>query len=183
MPPLRKTLNRWFEGASRVAVLGVGSEIRADDAAGLFIVKLLRKSLASIPADRFAVFDGGSAPENLTGEIVRFSPTHVLVVDAADFGARPGTVRTIAKEQIGEVSFSTHRLSLLILTEYLERSIACKTMVLGIQPKRIGILEPMSRIVERNVNRIGMLIASGIQSAVGGERADGRKPKPSPASF
>ena len=158
MPPLRKTLSRWLDGASRVAVLGVGSDIRADDAAGLLIVKLLQESLSSIPNDRFAAFDGGAAPENLTGEIAKFKPSHVILVDAADFGARPGAVRIIAKDQIGGVSFSTHRMPLYILTEYMECTMNCRTMVIGIQPKTIAVLGEMTPGVERAVGRLGLMI-------------------------
>jgi hydrogenase maturation protease HycI len=159
-----KTLSLWLDGASRVAVLGVGSDIRAD--AGLLIVKLLQESLSSIPNDRFAAFDGGAAPENLTGEIAKFKPSHVILVDAADFGARPGAVRIIAKDQIGGVSFSTHRLPLYILTVYLEASIGCRTMVIGIQPKSIEVMGKMSGEVERNTQRLGLLIAGVVKETV-----------------
>jgi hydrogenase 3 maturation protease len=167
MATIRKTLTQWLGHPARIAVLGVGSEIRADDAAGLLIVRFLKKTLASIPSNRFAVFEGGPAPENLTGEIIRFAPSHVLIVDAADIGVRAGAVRIIAKELISEASFSTHRLSLLMLIEYLAENAGCKTMVLGIQPKTTGMLDPVSRAVERNVHRLGTLIADAIRDAAG----------------
>jgi hydrogenase 3 maturation protease len=166
MPPLKKTLSRWLDGASRVAVLGVGSDIRADDAAGLLIVKLLQESLSSLPNDRFTAFDGGAAPENLTGVIAKFKPSHIILVDAADFGARPGAVRIIAKDQIGGVSFSTHRMPLYILTEYMECTMNCRTMVIGIQTKTIEVMGEMSGEVEKNTQRLGLLIAGAVREVV-----------------
>jgi Ni,Fe-hydrogenase maturation factor len=73
----------------------------------------------------------------------------------------------IERNRISAVSFSTHRLSLLMLTEYLEGNAQCSTLVLGIQPGRVGVMEPMSRPVVKAVDSVGRLIADAIREAVG----------------
>ena len=73
LPPL-PSLPEPLLAAERVAVLGVGSALRGDDAAGILLVRRLRTFCLRTGATRLAAFAGHSAPENLTGEICRFRP-------------------------------------------------------------------------------------------------------------
>jgi hydrogenase 3 maturation protease len=68
----------------RVAVVGVGHELRGDDAAGVIAARLLKAVLAD--DDPVLVVEGGSAPENHTGPLRRFAPDLVLLVDTAQMG-------------------------------------------------------------------------------------------------
>src|SRR4030042_198259 len=74
-----------------VVIVGVGSVFRSDDAAGLHIAEALR----DLALPHVVVLLGDTAPENLTGEIRRARPSHVLFVDAADLGELPGSVRLL----------------------------------------------------------------------------------------
>jgi len=81
------------------------------------------------------VFLGATAPENFTGEIKKFKPSHLFIIDAADTSAKPGTIDLISPEVVGGVSFSTHMMPLKVMVDYISQSIKCKTMIIGIQPK------------------------------------------------
>jgi hydrogenase 3 maturation protease len=116
-----------------VAVLGVGSELRGDDAAG----GLLAAELSRHPLPGVHALDGGSAPENLTAEIRRIAPSHLLIVDAAELGESPGTIRVIPSADIGGTSFGTHSLPLSVLAGYLRTEVGCSVTVIGIQPKSL----------------------------------------------
>jgi hydrogenase 3 maturation protease len=122
-----------LKGASRLAVMGVGSELRADDIAGILVAQKLTEALAG-RADVLVV-EGHSAPENFTGEILRFEATHLVIVDCAELDAPPGTVRLFPVGDIGGLSSSTHSLPLSIIIAYLDRYHSCETIVIGIQPK------------------------------------------------
>lgn len=132
--------------ARRIAVLGVGSELRGDDAAGIRVARRLAAFCDAHPSYRrgvhLAAFDGGAAPENVTGEIARFRPDLVILVDAAFLGRAPGAVEPIAPEQVAGTSFSTHMLPAPVLLDYLRSRTGCRAAVLGIQ---IVQKEPMSR--------------------------------------
>jgi hydrogenase 3 maturation protease len=91
-----------------------------------------------------AAFDGGSAPENVTGVIARFKPTHLVVVDAAHLGLKPGAVRVVAAEEIGGVSFSTHTLPMPIIIDYLAKGTGCRSVVIGIEPEQKNVCAPVS---------------------------------------
>jgi hydrogenase 3 maturation protease len=124
-----------LKGATRIAVLGVGSELRSDDVAGILAADGLRRACPD--RSDLLVAMGYSAPENLTGPIIGFKPSHLVVVDCAELGAPPGTIRLFPIEDIGGVSSSTHSLPLKVIFGYLSRSCPCEIIVVGIQPKSL----------------------------------------------
>lgn len=83
------------------------------------------------------VLEGGTAPENLTGEIRRIRPSHLLIIDSAEMGEPPGTVRLFAPEEIGGLSFGTHALPLSVLARYLAEETGCRVTIMGIQPRSL----------------------------------------------
>lgn len=116
----------------------MGAELRGDDAAGLLAAEALKRSLAAkTKLPKLKIFLGGTAPENLTGPIKAFRPSHVIVIDAAEMGLAPGSVKVIDPRTIADAgSFSTHNLPLNVLTEYLRTSLDCRITVVAIQPAR-----------------------------------------------
>ena len=96
MPGIKTILRDRLKNAQRVAVLGIGSELRADDAAGLLIAKELKTYLKeNKKRNQLKVFLGETAPENLTGQIKKFKPTHLIVIDAVDFNLEAGALRVV----------------------------------------------------------------------------------------
>jgi hydrogenase 3 maturation protease len=129
---LKLALKNKLCGARRIALLAIGSELRGDDIAGLLVAKLV----AGCNIDKtLKVFLGETAPENLTGEIKKYKPTHILIVDCADLGKQAGHVELIDPEDVKGISFSTHRLPTKILTDYLKKSLDCQSYIIGIQPQ------------------------------------------------
>jgi hydrogenase 3 maturation protease len=127
-------------GGRSVVVLGVGSELRSDDAAGVRVsAALARKPLPGVYA-----IDGGSAPENCTAAIRHLAPTHLIIVDAAELSQVPGTIRVLACEEIGSAGFGTHALPLSVLADYLQKEVGCRVTVIGIQPKSLVFGQTMS---------------------------------------
>lgn len=94
-----------------------------------------------------AGFEGFAAPENLTGEIARFKPSHVLLVDAAHLGKVPGAVEVLDVQDITGVSFSTHMLPAPIFMGYLEKTANCRAMIVGIEPVQKDVMGPISPVV------------------------------------
>jgi hydrogenase 3 maturation protease len=90
------------------------------------------------------VLDGGDAPENATGAIRRFRPTHVLIIDAAAGGREPGSIFFISRKKIPDEDISTHRIPLSRLVRYLEESIGCRVLVVGIEPRDTAWGKPPS---------------------------------------
>ncbi len=139
-PALTQALSLRPEEARRVVILGIGSELRSDDAAGVRVAE--RVEALGLPG--VTAIPGGSAPENLTGEIRRLSPSLLIIVDAADMGLPPGTVRLLDPGEIGGISFSTHTLPLTVLAGYLQQETGCSLIIMGIQPRSLDFDGPLS---------------------------------------
>ena len=99
--------------------------------------------------ERVQVLDGREAPESLTGPIRRFRPSHVLIVDAVSAGNPPGTVFFVDPSAIPEDDLSTHRIPLSHLVRYLEETVGCRVLLLGIEPKNMGEGKGLTRPVSR----------------------------------
>lgn len=134
----------------KIVLLGVGNRIRGDDAAGPKLIEILEKRLPDKGKEIF-LFDGGELPENYLIPIANLKPNLVIIVDAVDFGSRPGTIRLFPIRQIPQDSFSTHRLSLRFLGSYLEKETQAKIYLLGIQPKSIKLEEKLSPEVKKTL--------------------------------
>jgi hydrogenase 3 maturation protease len=147
LPALKRALRADGPGPAParkpVVVLGVGSELRSDDAAGVRVAA----ALARAPLEGVHPLDGGSAPENCTAEIRRIGPSHLVIVDAADMGESPGSIRVIASSDIGGASFGTHGLPLSVLAGYVAREVGCSVILIGIQPKSLAYGQEVSREV------------------------------------
>jgi hydrogenase 3 maturation protease len=142
-----------------LAVLGVGSELRGDDFAGVLVARKVQAWAQRSRIEYVAGFEGCAAPENLTGAVARFKPSHVLLVDAAHLGKEPGTVELLVGEKITGVSFSTHMLPAPIVLDYLKKSCGCQAMVLGIQPQQTDVMGPISDPVAAAIEAIVATVA------------------------
>ncbi len=165
MPTLKTLLLEKIKKAKRIAVLGVGSDLRADDAAGMLSAKLIKKRLEKKSrALDLKVFFGETAPENVTGEIKKFKPTHVMIIDSADMGKKAGEVTLLEPKKISNVSFSTHQLPLKILADYLEISLKCRVIIIAIQFKTIKFGASLSKEVKSAAKLISTTLSEVLKS-------------------
>lgn len=130
----REQLAGALAGARSLVVLGIGNELYQDDGAGVMLARSLVRSGFRSPK-RLAI-EAGPAPENFTGSVRRFSPSHVLMVDAADMNLKPGSIRKIEPDEITGAGFCTHTLPLHVLADYFSKE-GFQVVVAGIQPKRV----------------------------------------------
>jgi hydrogenase 3 maturation protease len=144
----------------RLAVVGLGHELRGDDVAGLLVARRLRAG--SLP-QTCLVLDAGSVPESCTGPLRRFHPDLVVLVDAAYLEAPPGTVRWLDDWRADGPGMSTHTLPLSVLADYVRRELACPVALLAIQPAATDFDVPISTAVHRAV----LEIARGLRAAAG----------------
>lgn len=156
--PIRKSDGSLIEasisGATKIVIVGIGSELRGDDAAGVLVARAISKRTSHSDDPHLIAIDGGTAPENVTSEIIRACPSHVVLIDTADMNLAPGEARIIRRSEIGGTSFSTHSLPLGVIIDYLERSITCEVVVVGIQPRTTEFGAKISPAVQRTVKAI-----------------------------
>lgn len=152
MKDLKKLLKHKLKDAKRIAVFGIGSELRGDDAAGI----LAAKEIKAVPckSSNLKIFLGATAPENLTGEIKKYKPTHLVIIDSAEIGKKPGTIALLEPDKIEGVAFSTHRLPLNIMADYLRKFINCEIIIIGIQPKSLEFGSKPSKEIAFSIKQI-----------------------------
>lgn len=149
--------DRTDSGSARV-LLTVGNGMMGDDGAG----PLLAGLLAETPAPGWQSLHGGAAPENLIHTLRGLSPEHVVVFDAADMDAPPGTIRRIADELLEDpFLLTTHTLPLTFLIEAL-REFVPRVELVGVQPEIIAFGFPMSKPVRQAVERVHRRLRSGM---------------------
>ena len=164
MLSLKKALKSRLKEARRVAILGVGSDLRGDDVAGVLVAeRFSRQDLKAGQRLRKKVFIGATAPENLSGQIKRFNPTHLVIIDSADFGKPAGRVRLIERQELDGITFCTHRLPLKIMVDYLAQAINCAAIIIGIQPKTISFGSLPSKEVEKAVGKVYSMVKEALK--------------------
>jgi hydrogenase 3 maturation protease len=126
-----------------------------DDAAGMLVVQKLK---ASLPVNSLlSVIEGGPAPENCTGAIRKLSPGMVILVDAGDFQASPGSVALFtAKEAVGVSAFG-HSLPLHVIGGFIETELRCPVLLLLIQPESIEYDHGITPRVNNAVQQVSQM--------------------------
>jgi len=159
MRGLKKLLLTRLPESGRIAVLGVGSDQRGDDAAGLIAAREIARRCRK--RRRIRVFLGETAPENLTAGIRRFSPRHLMVIDASVSGRRAGTVHLAESEELDGPGL-THRLPLRILLDYLRAETGCEVTVVLIEAGSWEFATPASPVVRRAAIRVGQAVCGAL---------------------
>lgn len=138
----------------RTCLVGIGSDLRGDDSAGLLVARSLLNDKRFERAPHLLIVEGGPAPENHTGKIRAFQPELALFIDAAHMDEPPGTIQWIPLDAIDGMSASSHSLPLSMLAYYLNLEIGCQVAVLGIQPQQNEISAELSFPVRVAVDEI-----------------------------
>jgi hydrogenase maturation protease HycI len=164
-PAWKRRLRSEVAAAGKVLVLGVGNPDKGDDAAGILAAQGLKKAMGGQARRRLKVLLGYETPENLTGEIRKFGPGLVLILDAALGPHPPGTVFLVDKDEIPDEGVSTHKISLKMLVYYLEETLGCTVAFLGIQSADLGLGRPVTKPVERAAKRLSAALAEILRSS------------------
>ncbi len=134
--------------------------MRGDDAAGVLVGRRLQK-LRWWPKPAVKILIGETAPENLTGEIRAFKPSHLLVIDAIDAsaGASPA-VMDLAQAQgsVANTTFCTHNLPLTVMLGFLEKSLNCHVSILAIPVRSVQFGQAPSATIRAKARRIAETI-------------------------
>jgi hydrogenase 3 maturation protease len=179
----KQRLSEVLRESRRLAFVGVGQDLRGDDAAGILLVRRLQQRAAEdvdstdspekenpplsprkqkVILERSAerlYFEAGSLPEASAGPLRRFGPDFVIFLDAAQMGEGPGTVGWIEPGQIDDGSASTHTFPMGGFAEYLSTELGCRVAVLGIQPEQMEFDAPATEQVLRAIEEIAARIA------------------------
>ncbi|MFW9962064.1 MAG: hydrogenase maturation peptidase HycI [Candidatus Sifarchaeia archaeon] len=156
-------LRNFITGANKIAILGIGNDLRSDDGLGLYIIERL-----SIDDPRVMIENVGSVPEGFSRPLTEFGAERIIMIDAADMQKSPGHIELITKDRISGVNLSTHSMPLSFLMMYLEQETGSKTVLLGIQPKSIQFGEGLTPEIQEIVERIIDILESVLKEYLRG---------------
>jgi hydrogenase maturation protease len=132
-----------------VLVIGVGNPLMSDDGVGQRLLEALAARLP--PLDDVEYLDAGTLGFLLLPRIEQADA--LLVLDAAQLDAAPGTVRVLDGATLDEFlrapRCSVHELGLrdLLDAARLTDSLPARRTLVGVQPRRVGIGETLSPAV------------------------------------
>ena len=125
-------LASYMADASKTVVLGAGSILCGDDAAGMLVVDLIQQVIGE-DTRRLLPLAGSTAPENFSGVIRDYQPDLILLIDAAYMQEKIGVIQFLDPSQIKGINFSTHMLPLSLLVNYLKQETKAQVALIGIQ--------------------------------------------------
>ena len=163
MADFKQYLQERFKGVTRLAVLGAGSMLKADDAAGCVIVEKLK---AAIQNENVLLCIGETAPENYSGKICAFMPSHLLLIDAADMGATPGEIAEINPDDVGGPTFCSHMLPLRIMVRYIVAHTGAEAVLLGLQYESIAFDGEMTKAMASTVEMLTKALTAFIDESL-----------------
>jgi len=148
---LEDELRTWLGDATSVVVAGVGNAIRLDDYIGVRVVEDLHGKVS----EKVHLIECETVPESFVDEIIEVCPSHVLLVDAAVLGLRPGTAHLYDAEEVMNVStISTHTLPLRVFCEYVVKLTGARIALLLIEPKDTDFGEGLTPEIEAAASRV-----------------------------
>lgn len=134
---LLQKLNKLCDSAT--VIIGIGNVLKGDDGAGPLVCQQLKDK--KIGAE---IIDADTVPENYIQRIIKKAPRNLLVVDAIDFGAKPGTIKIFEPEQLSSHVISTHSLSPRLFVEMISQDVSVDVFFIGIQPEQMQLGQPVS---------------------------------------
>ena len=125
--------------ANNTLILGIGNTLLADEGAGIHMLDYLHRHYPELPDA--TCLDGGTLSFTLAPYIE--AADNLIVIDAAELDAPPGTVEVFAGEDMdrfaGKTKRSVHEVSLgdLLAIAHLTDAIPENRVLIAIQPEKV----------------------------------------------
>jgi len=164
---MEETLRRLLAGRCRVVVLGVGNTLRRDDGFGVHVASQLKR----FKLKDTLVLEAGPSPENVLDDILKFKPSHIVVVDSVEMRRRPGELVIAGLESVAdELAVSTHRIPLTLLVKYLRlMGFKGKVIIVGAQPVDLSFGEGLTPQVKTAVEEVVEMLRRVLSETKRGE--------------
>jgi hydrogenase maturation protease len=128
----------------KILFVGIGNLLKMDDGAGVYISGKIRNkgNLSSLTVE--------TGIENYIGKINSLKPDILVLIDCVELSSAPGTFKLLELNQIQDLTFNTHNISLRRLADFFKMPV----YILAIQPGKIDFGEKISYLVKSIANKI-----------------------------
>ncbi len=128
----------------RILFVGIGNLLKQDDGVGVYISNRIKKK------DNIESLTVETSIENYIGKINTLNPDILILIDCMELKSDPGTFKLVELNQIEDITFNTHNISLNRLSDFFKMPV----YVLGIQPEKIEFGENISYLVRNIADKI-----------------------------
>lgn len=159
-----------------IVIVGVGNALMGDEGVGIHAIERLRKETWPPGVD---LIDGGTPGIGLLHIIE--GRDLAIIIDCADFGGRPGEVRTFDPDDLvrdERAEASLHATDLLSALELARRTghSPKRVRIVGIQPSSIGMGTALSPPVAASLPTIPEVVRTSIQQDFSSQNRFNRAP-------
>jgi hydrogenase 3 maturation protease len=141
---LKDLENLLLQRDRKILFVGIGNVLKSDDGVGVYISNNIknRKNILSLTVE--------VSIENYIGKINSLNPDILVLIDCVDLGYAPGIYELLDINQIQDITFNTHNISLQKLSDFFKMPV----YILGIQPEKIEFGQNISYLVKNIADRI-----------------------------
>ncbi len=151
---LKEKLFRERDWLEKCAFIGLGNKDRADDGFGLAVAA----KLSQIHKDRVFSEETLDISQVLLKIIGNDNYSTIIVIDAVDFEASPGTIIFTSSINNVKKPFSSHTIPFQMIRDIIEKN-KKELLFVGVQIQNLTFLEPMSSVVEQRVEDVITLLS------------------------
>ena len=137
-------LGRLIKHSSCLLFVGVGNVLKRDDGVGAIISQgiIARPGILTLTVE--------VSIENYIGKINTLEPEEIVIIDCMELGSEPGTSRLLELQDVEDLTFNTHNISLGKLRDFFHYP----TYVLGIQPQSVEFGDELTLPVRDTAKQI-----------------------------
>jgi hydrogenase maturation protease len=128
----------------KILFVGIGNLLKRDDGVGVYISNRIknRDNITSLTVE--------TSIENYIGKINSLNPDLLVLLDCMELQSDPGTFKLLELNQIQDITFNTHNISLNRLSDFFTMPV----YILGIQPEKVDFGENISYLVRNIADKI-----------------------------
>ena len=128
----------------KILFVGIGNVLKSDDGVGVYICNNIKNhaNILSLTVE--------TGIENYIGKINILKPDILVLFDCADLRSPAGTFKILEVNQVRDLTFNTHNISLRRLSDFFEMPV----YILGIQPEKVDFGENISYLVKDIADKI-----------------------------
>lgn len=154
-----------LDNSTILHIVGLGNQMRRDDGVGLFVVSKLRRTTRKLQLGSVRIHTPSLRPELLISKISEKKGNRVLIMDAVEFNAKPGSILLAPINDVKHGFFSTHNIPLKLIPSLFEEGQS--NYIFGVQPldTEIGdkLSDPVNKSAETIISKIVRIIAERSQ--------------------
>ncbi len=128
-------IERRLSSADKVVFMGIGEEKLSDDGVGPYVIS----ELLEYANEKLLFINAKIDPMSRIDDVVKFRPSHLVLIDTCTFKGERGTVQLFEREKMCDyVPISTHTVPITIVIDLIVKQLPdLKVFMIGFVPESL----------------------------------------------